>query len=145
MDYNDYSETDRMIVNMSNTKLKELTKERGLSFVNRKFKSPTTGKMKMVSTAVYTCGSIGSYIRDAETGEYYKYKVGSRDEDFFFKVILATGECKSSNGFSTLFYISPHSYMKHLNVELDPSIIGKWEEKKHNHRIGWMGDRVLED
>lgn len=111
---------------------KQLVKDKGLSLIDRKFISQKTGKPRMRSLAVYTSGSTGSYIRDPETGDYYSYKVGSKDEDLFFKVILATGECKSRNGFSTLFYASPQHYMSHLNVVVQPELVGKWEEKRIN-------------
>ena len=89
--------------------------DKGLNIIYRKFISPKTGKLKNKRIHIYTSGSTGSRIRDAETGEYFPNKVGSKDEDLFFKVILATGECKSANGSSTLFYNSPQHYMNHQN------------------------------
>jgi hypothetical protein len=80
---------------------------------------------------VYSSGDIGSNIRDAETGKYYSYRVGSKDEYLFFKTVMATGECSSKNGSSVLFYLSPQHYMSHLNVELSPKTISKWEERKN--------------
>lgn len=87
------------------------------------------GKTKKKAIAVYTSGGIGSNIRDAETGSYYTKVVGSADEDLFFKVVLATGECNSSNGSNTLFYWSPQQCMKHLHIELGEEIVQRWEEK----------------
>lgn len=88
---------------------------------------------KLVSTAIgiYTSGKIGSQIRDAETGVYYPHIVGSADEDLYFKVNLATGECKSMNGSSTLFYLSPRHYMSILNDNISENIIQFWEEKRN--------------
>lgn len=80
---------------------------------------------------VYTTSGIGNHIRDAESGHYYPNIVGSMDEDLFFKVILATGECKSANGSSTLFYSSPQHYANHLLCELSPEIISAWEQKRN--------------
>jgi hypothetical protein len=93
---------------------------------------PKNGKLKRTKIEVYTTSGIGHHIRDAETGDYYPYMVGSLDEHLFFSVILATGECNSANGSSTLFYLSPEKYMKHLNETLDNSIIAKWNERKNN-------------
>jgi hypothetical protein len=61
-------------------------------------------------------------------------KVGSADEDLFFKVGLATGECTSKNNSSTLFYSSPNHYMSHMQCELDEETISRWEAK-HNDRV----------
>ena len=73
----------------------------------------------------------GSNIRDGETGEYYSEKVGTKQEDLYFKVSLATGECKSLNGSTTLFYLSPEHYERHLYVELDNETKLNWEDKKN--------------
>ena len=80
---------------------------------------------------IYTSGGADSQIRDAETGAYYPHIVGSADEDLYFKVILATGECKSTNGSSTLFYLSPTHYMSHLNDNISENAIQNWEEKRN--------------
>ena len=79
---------------------------------------------------IYTSGGTDSQIRDAETGAYYSHIVGSADEDLYFKVILATGECKSKNGSNTLFYVSPRHYMSHLNNEVSEDTLQRWEEKR---------------
>ena len=88
------------------------------------------GQMKHTSIDVYTSGGTDSQIRDAETGCYYSNIVGSADEDLYFKVTLATGECKSKNGSSTLFYLSPRHYMSHLNCQVSEDSIQAWQEKR---------------
>jgi len=97
------------------------------------------GKMRRTKIEAYTSGCFGSRIRDAETGEFYNHIVGSADEDLYFSVILATGECNSKNGSSTLFYSSPQQYMKHLNCELDKSFVTKWQQKR-NVRLSTVPD-----
>lgn len=134
---NDYNPADpndiENEVNLQNDVLADALKtDRGLNFVYRKFISQKTGKLKNKRILVYTTSGVGNRIRDAETGDYYPNRVGSKDEDLFFKVILATGECKSANGSSTLFYISPQHYMTHLNTEVNQDIIEKWEQKRNN-------------
>lgn len=88
-------------------------------------------KNKQSKIDLYTSGDIGSNIRDAETGVYYADKVGSADEYLFFKVTIATGECTSKNGSSTLFYLSPNHYMSHMNCDVDPKTIAQWEVRKN--------------
>ena len=106
--------------------------DKGFNVIYRKFISPKTGRPKSKRIYIYTSGTTGSRIRDAEFGDYYPNKIGSKDEDLFFKVILATGECKSANGSSTLFYTSPQHYMNHLNCNVDPETIAKWEAKRNS-------------
>jgi hypothetical protein len=97
------------------------------------------GRLKRTKIEFYTSNGIGTNIRDAETGDYYNNKVGSLDEELFFKVNIATGECTSRNGFSSLFYRSPQHYMSHMKCTLDEKIIYHWE-KRYNNRVNEMKD-----
>jgi hypothetical protein len=104
--------------------------DRGYNVIYRMLKK-TDGTLKKTKIELFTSSGTGTYIRDAETGQYYDYLVGSLDEDLFFKVVLATGECKSKNGSNTLFFNSPHHYMSHMKCEVRPDIIIKWEDRKY--------------
>jgi hypothetical protein len=86
--------------------------------------------LKRTKIEFYTSSGTGFFIRDAETGKYFNDKVGSADEDLYFKVGFATGECKSANGSSTLFYTSPYKYMTHMHCTLPLHLIKKWQEKR---------------
>lgn len=88
------------------------------------------GKKYQKKIQIYTSSGTGNLIRDAETGEYFEYKVGSNDEDLFFKVMLATGECTSANGSYTLFYASPQHYATHLQCNVDSALALAWERKR---------------
>jgi hypothetical protein len=107
----------------------KLFEDPGLNIIYRKVRKPGDYKFINKKIKVYTSDGYGSKIRDAETGVYYDNIVGTADEDLFYKVILATGECKSKNGSTTLFYVSPDHYMKHLHCTSDPEIIDKWQKK----------------
>lgn len=87
------------------------------------------GKKKKKKIEFYTSGDRGSRIRDAITGSYYNAKVGSFNENQFFKVSFATGQCTSKNGSHTLFYQMPQQYMAHFDVQLNPAIIAKWDSE----------------
>jgi hypothetical protein len=102
----------------------------GYNIVNRNALR-VDGRIKNVKIEMYSSSGTGNSIRDAETGVYYKYLVGSKDEHLFFKVALATGECYSKNGSSTFFYISPTHYMSHMKCDVSPEIIRIWEEKRN--------------
>jgi len=128
---NDYDDDD---LSQTPVMLKILKKQdRGLNTLTRYIRMES-GFLKQKRIKVYTSSGVGSKIRDAETGEFYTFKVGSKDEDLFFKVIISTGECKSANGYNTLFYFSPHHYENHLDADVDPETFAKWENK-HNARL----------
>jgi hypothetical protein len=114
--------------------LVELKKQdRGFAQISG-YKQRSNGSFKQSKIDIYTSGFSGNYIRNAETGDYFKHIVGSLDEDLYFKVIIATGECKSKNNSNILFYTSPEHYMRHLNINLSQDVIFKWE-KKRNSRL----------
>ena len=103
--------------------------DRGYNKISRNVQK-TDGRIKRTKIDIYTSGGVSSKIRDAETGQYYASLVGSLDEDLFFKVTIATGECTSKNGSSTAFYTSPQQYMSHQSCVVDPEIISNWEQKR---------------
>lgn len=84
--------------------------------------------LKAVEIGVYGSGCHESPIRNAETGEYYNYKVGTMDEDLFYKVMICTGEFEG--GPLTLFYNSPEHYEKHQFAEVNNLAKKRWEDKK---------------
>jgi len=134
MSYNDnFNPADNMDYSVSSNEFKKATEslkksDKGYNVLWRMI--PKNGKLKRTKVEVYTSNGHGCHIRNAETGEYYSHIVGTADEDLYFTVILATGECKSANGSSTLFYLSPQHYMTHLNTELEPEIIARWQDKR---------------
>lgn len=101
---------------------------RGYHTINRN--AIINNVLKNVEIGVYGSGCQESPIRNAETGEYYKYKVGSFDEDLFYKVMICTGEFPS--GPLTLFYNSPDHYERHQYTEVDNLSKKRWEEKKQD-------------
>ena len=91
-------------------------------------KGLTTYKQKRIG--VYTSGEIGTRIRNAETGEYYNYKVGSKYEDLFFSVRLSTGECNGKYILPTLFFSSPKHYESYLHNTVSDEIVDSWNYKR---------------
>jgi len=116
---------------LNDNELLDLKKsDRGFNKIYRHVPRDSDGKRSLKKIELYTTGGTGSNIRDAETGEYYGEKVGTKYEDLYFKVSLSTGECRSLNGSNTLFYLSPQHYENHLYAELDNETKVNWEEKK---------------
>ena len=105
--------------------------------VKRKFNNVwTDGKFrKMVTVKMYSTPYSGARIRDAITGEHYKYIVGSYEQSLFFKVVMATGEFK--NGPLHLYYASPEQYEIHQVCKLDKNVREKWYDsfEKARHRL----------
>lgn len=92
-------------------------------------------KNKLLEIGVYSSGTQGSSIRNAETGEYYKYTVGSLDENLFYKVSNSTGEIGS--GPITLFYETPGHYERHQYTEVNNISKKNWNDKK-NYRLSQL-------
>ena len=123
-DQNDYDDQ-----NVEQIFEKTKRQDRGYNVIYRKaFRKD--GRQYNKKIEIYTSSGTGNRIRDAETGEYLNHIVGSSDEDLFFKVMLATGECTSANGSYTLFYASPQHYANHLQCDVDPKLASAWEEKR---------------
>ena len=121
-DYNDVRPQDKLLEEPKNM-------DRGYNVIYRKVEKKD-GKVKNKKIEIYTSSGTGNHIRDAETGEYFNNLVGSKDEDLFFKVGLSTGECRSANGSSTLFYLSPQHYASHLHRTVDLVQVANWEQKR---------------
>jgi len=124
-DSNDYDNEARNNAALDDPKIMD----RGYNVIYRKVMRKD-GKLKNKKIEIYTTSGVGNHIRDAETGEYYPNLVGSKDEDLFYKVGLSTGECKSANGSSTLFYLSPQHYATHLHSSVEPEHVQAWEAKR---------------
>lgn len=85
----------------------------------------TYGKVTIKS---YGSGQFGCKIRNAVTGQYTPYYVGTKDEDLFFTAIDSYG----LNGRKDplfLFYDSPEQYENHQFLMLNTKIKEKWYKK----------------
>lgn len=123
----DQNDFDENVVDKMFEKVKRQDKGYNVIYRNAFNKNGNLYKKKI---EIYTSNGTGNRIRDAETGEYFSNLVGSKDEDLFFKVILAAGECQSTNGSSMLFYSSPNHYATHLLCDVDPIVTHNWELKR---------------
>jgi hypothetical protein len=132
-----YYETEHLDDFVDNSKVDLLNEAKNLDRGHAKiwgYIERSDGSLRNTKIDVYTSGSMGNHIRDAESGEYYKDIVGSRDEDLYFKVAMATGELKTKNESTTLFYTTPAHCMRHLHIDINPEMITKWEYKR-NERL----------
>jgi len=89
-----------------------------------------------MSKSVYYSDIPGEFINDAITGATTQWKVGSKDEEKFFRVIITSNPSRKKNLEMTRdihksFYDSPKAYMDHHKCDLDEDLVKDWE-KKHN-------------
>jgi hypothetical protein len=109
------SEADDMSVhsynrNRINDAMADMHKDDQLCFV-RKVRGWDGKKKKLL---IFGSGDVGATIRNAVTGEkYYGHRVGSKNEDLYFKVRLCTGEFGTNS--PTLFYESAEQFEKHMD------------------------------
>lgn len=78
--------------------------------------------------------SPNSIIRHAITGtlqgvDRQFFKAGSKDEDLFFSVILATGELGQTA--PVLFYDNPEQYERHFFTKVPQQLKDRWNEKRN--------------
>lgn len=89
----------------------------------------TDGKYyKRITIENYGSGSHGTKIRNAVTGSYYDYIVGSSDEDLFFKVSEATGRNGRKDPLM-LYYDTPEQYENHHFASVSPEVKQKWFQR----------------
>lgn len=84
---------------------------------------------KKTEIGIYsTSNTPGTMIRDAIHGSACSpFRVGSKDEDLFFKVKIATGEVGGNS--ETFFFDSPEQYERHLHGTIAQPIKEKWTNK----------------
>lgn len=76
----------------------------------------------------HTSNTPGMMIRDAVTGSRYsQYRVGSKNEDQFFKVHLAFTNIDFDS--KTVFYDSPEQYERHMMTKVSQECKDKWSNK----------------
>ena len=95
--------------------------------------------VKKSSKTTYYSDIVGDSIKDAVTGATYPWKVGSKEEEKFFRVIItsnpseliAKGKMHNTmgRGVHKAFYDSPKSYMEHHKCILDDNLTKEWENR----------------
>jgi hypothetical protein len=129
------SEADDMSVhshnrNRVNEAMADMHKDDTLCFV-RKIRGWDGKKKKLL---IFGSGDVGATIRNAVTGEkYYGHKVGSKNEDLYFKSRICTGEF-GSNG-PTLFYESAEQFERHMGGVVQQSTKDRVSLKQRLARV----------
>ena len=85
---------------------------------------------RLKTIEIFGSGPQDSTIRNAVSGFRYEgHKVGSLNEDLYFKVRLATGEVGEGVEGPTLYYDDPEQYENHLFEEVSREIKETWHKK----------------
>lgn len=78
---------------------------------------------------MYSSGGQGSYIVNPIDNTLYNARVGSKEENNFFKVRFTAKRFPGKeNDIITLYYESPYVYERHHHTTLPLHTIKKWEE-----------------
>ena len=120
-----YEDNDTYATGKSRKKMYEDLKnsDTGYFFISKNVKGKNY-KIEMYNSGV----TIGNKIRDAITGTYSNYKIGSKYEDLFFKVKMPIG---TKNNNVTLFYYCIGDFEKHQKTIVSDVTKSKWIEKKN--------------
>ena len=110
---------------------KNLNDYKNLDKGYRKIVREYNNKKIKIELYVTSC-TPGTRIRDAITGNKFRnLYVGKSDEDYFFKVKLATGELGPDSGH--LYYETPSRCEEHLKLTITDSIKKKWTDKYEDY------------
>jgi hypothetical protein len=125
----DYSVTDTVPSNLLKNK-QPRTKRAKCYTINKSLKQKwIDGKYyNTVTINMYGSGDLGSYIKNAVTGEYTNHLVGSKAENQYFCVAICTGLDKL-HGPVHLYYDSPSQYENHQFTVLDQITKDAWFRK----------------
>ena len=125
MEYEDYYHaTQESMLNSKNMLTEMKNMDNGYNKFKRTIK--TSNGKKFLTVELYSSGDTGSNVRNAITGQYYPYKVGSVDEDSLFKVCISTGEVKS--GRRNFFFSSPLDYERVFYTTLSDETKHDWNK-----------------
>jgi hypothetical protein len=118
----------------NNTKVKKIMSNvyqsnKGFHLLKRQTKDN-----KRHNVEVFVSGDQGSTIRNAISGSYYYGdRVGSKQEDLYFKVSISTGELGKDS--VVLFYDTPEQYERHMYATVDSETKQMWLEKQVNVKL----------
>ena len=100
----------------------------------------SSSEIKPNKRSYYTSNKSNMFIKNAITGSFYDYKVGSFKSAQLFKVVDTIGHhdkdgrnIKNITGFNCspnhLYYDTPEEFMRHRNCSLSQELINAWYKK----------------
>ena len=106
-------------------------------FIVKRYPNMKSSMKQFIKIGYYMTNRCpGASIRNAVSGLYESnHKVGSIDEDLFFKVAMCTGENKTST--NMLFYDSPEQYERHFMCSISTATKDRWNDKSMAARLAY--------
>ena len=96
---------------------------------------------KLKEVPIYYSNIVGSSIVDAITGAKYPWRVGSTDEQRFFRTLSTVvphylkrkndSDIYNMRSANKAFYEDPYAYMRHNDIDLSDEFIKEWYTNKN--------------
>jgi hypothetical protein len=134
----DFSATDTVPSNLLKNKQPRSKRAKCYTIKKSLKKKWVDGKFyNTVTINMYGSGDLGSFIKNAVTGEYTDHRVGSEAENLYFCVANCSGLDKL-NGPVHLYYDSPLQYENHQFTIIEQKTKDAWFD-----RYNLLKDRYL--
>lgn len=143
IDYDDdNSSTTVSVVNKKSMNMRPMDKNYHKITLYHKIITKKNGKQKPDTVELYdTFLTPGCVIRDAVTGSRMtKCRVGSRDENFFFKTRLSINGAGLFDN-NTFYFDSPEQFERVLFIPVSQDIKEKWHARLIEERLRRSSDK----
>jgi hypothetical protein len=89
-------------------------------------------KVEIYSTPILSNG----YIRNAVSGKMMPHRIGSKYDDYYFRImdVRGLGTTSKNNLPRKLFYEDPEQCERHLGLTISQTMKSEWIEKRRNIR-----------
>jgi len=88
---------------------------------------------------------IGRNFKSTTTKKNIFHKVGSFDEDLYFKVVICTGENKKAREPIVLFYNNPEQFERHHGVNISQEDKNRWYEKRKQQMLTYKYNFIYKE
>ena len=134
--YDDDTTTVSSVVNKKSANLKPTDKNYHKITLHHKMITKKNGKQKPDVVELYDTNlTPGGVIRDAVTGSRMtQFRVGSRDEKFFFKTRLSIDGAGLFDN-NTFFFDSPEQFERLLFIQVSQEIKENWHSRLIEERL----------
>jgi hypothetical protein len=167
-----YSETSS-VKEKENKTIKDLfIEKKNIHYLTRNKYDVDKEKTIVYKIKCYTSGQQGNCIKNAQFGTDYIYgfskvtnkyvligknfqpdsvkkniihKVGSFDEDLYFKVVICTGENKKAHEPIVLFYNNPEQFERHHGIVISQEDKNRWYEKRKQQMLSYKYNFIYKE
>jgi hypothetical protein len=126
-----YDDTTSSASGMSEFNVRKLDKNYEEIRIKKKKWEIVPGEKKHFIIRCYGSALFGK-IRNATDGSYYNMRVGEKDEEQLFKVIVSDGRMGRRDPLM-LYYDTPEQYERHRRTTVLPETKEKWYKRQLNY------------